>query len=81
MTRKDYIRIADGLNSGYREARSQYDSPIHGDCVASKAVINTAELIALRLADDNPRFNRDHFLAVVRGEKELTSRPHRARIR
>ena len=27
--------------------------------------------------DDNPRFDREHFLAVVRGERDLNSRPAR----
>lgn len=70
MTRKDYILIAGALRIEY-------------DCVAdmereSQTILNVAERIARFLYDDNPRFDREHFLAVVRGEKELNSRPARA---
>jgi len=33
--------------------------------------------IAAMLKRDNSRFDREHFLAVVRGERELQSRPPR----
>ena len=36
---------------------------------------NAPELIADALATDNPRFDRDFFLQVVRGEKPLNARP------
>jgi len=39
---------------------------------------SAAESIARALAADNSRFNREHFLAVVRGEKAITSRPAKA---
>lgn len=44
------------------------------------AVRNVAEDIADALATDNPRFDREHFLAVVRGEKDLNSRPVRKAV-
>ena len=62
MTRKDYIRIARALNYCVEE---------------HKNVSCAAECIANELADDNPHFDRKHFLAVVRGEKALESRPPR----
>ena len=40
-------------------------------------IMNVASELADSLARDNSRFDKDHFLAVVRGEKELNSRPGR----
>lgn len=69
MTRKDYILIAAALrrkpNGGFS---TQEDSGFRF------AVSNIADA----LASDNPRFSREHFLAVVRGEKDLNSRPARS---
>lgn len=69
MTRKDYILIAGALRIEY-------------GCVAdmereSRTILNVAERIAWLLYADNPRFDRKHLLAVVRGEKELNNRPAR----
>jgi len=71
MTRKDYIAIAGAL----QHARN--DAIANADRDASHFGYNfpEAKYIADVLAADNSRFNRDHFLAVVRGEKALTSRP------
>jgi len=66
MTRKDYIRIARGLNAAYAnvtEPRMQ------------AGIVFAATEVALELHKENSRFNAEHFLAVVRGEKSLTSRP------
>lgn len=38
---------------------------------------DTTERICGALYADNPRFSREHFLAVVRGERNLNSRPSR----
>jgi hypothetical protein len=71
MTRKDYIIIAEALRIPYlNELRN--DSPQHAD-----GILMAANEIADSLQRDNGRFNREHFLAVVRGEKELLSRPAR----
>lgn len=71
MTRKDYILIANAL----RDARD-LDAPIYSDAEIA-AVDFAATKIAEALATDNPRFDREHFLAVVRSERALTSRPSR----
>ncbi|MGH9968105.1 MAG: hypothetical protein ACREBG_09775 [Pyrinomonadaceae bacterium] len=69
MTRKDYIAIAEGL-------RNAVD--YHGATREVEDVIMTAaESIASAMQVDNPRFDREHFLAVVRGERDLNSRPAR----
>ena len=65
MTRKDYILITETLRAEYSETNKDFQL----------GVICAAQRIANALANDNPRFNREHFLAVVRGEKELNSRP------
>ena len=82
MTRKDYISIAGALREHYQYAlpesqskttwRRQYATGF------TDSILETAKRIATVMADDNPRFDREHFLAVVRGEKELSSRPARS---
>jgi len=46
---------------------------------ATSGVMAASEEIADALARDNHRFNKQHFLAVVCGEKDLQSRPRRTR--
>lgn len=73
MTRKDYVLIAQGLKSAL-----DLEISLHG---ADSGTAGGVRLAAARIADvlvtDNPRFDREHFLAVVRGEKDLNSRPSR----
>lgn len=87
MTRKEYIHIAEALRKcehvcdkcGMDEKCSLHLSAEdcrpcarpqeHHSFVARD---NESDIhIADALAADNPRFDRVHFLAVVRGEKEL----------
>ena len=66
MTRKDYIAIAETLR----------DLP--------QTVRILPEQIAYAISEaferDNPRFDREHFLAVVRGDRKLQSRPLRREV-
>jgi hypothetical protein len=71
MTRKDYIVIAEGLRLAYLNAKNEMSlRDINGVGLAADCVANA-------LQRDNARFSREHFLAVVRGEKDLHSRPSR----
>ena len=71
MTRKDYILIAAAL-------RKQFDHSLDINTPTNpQAVLQIADGIAYTLAKDNPRFDRDQFLAVVRGEKDVNSHPAR----
>lgn len=72
MSRQDYIRIARALNAMYRSAIETKQS---ADVL--EAILRSAYSVASELADDNPRFNAHHFMDVVRGCKEATSRPPR----
>lgn len=65
MTRKDYIAIATCL----RQHRSISRHP--------ETVEESAHRLCDVMADDNPRFDREHFMAVIRGEREIHSRPPR----
>ena len=69
MSRQDYIKLAEALRYGL--------GSLQADCFtrseALKAQEHFAAHIAEALAADNPRFNREHFLAVVRGERDLLS--------
>jgi hypothetical protein len=71
MTRKDYIIIAGVLQNAYSIS---LDVHTHAN---PQAVQEIANAFACALANDNPRFNREHFLAVVLGQKKLHSRPSR----
>ena len=69
MTRKDYILIAEVLRIEYLNCDEGWR--------AEQAIEHVAEEMADMLQRDNGRFDREHFLAVVRGERELQSRPPR----
>jgi hypothetical protein len=69
MHRKDYILIANALRNYRNEPDANHNS--------WSGIEEVSNRICDALATDNPRFNREHFLAVVRGEKDLNSRPAR----
>jgi hypothetical protein len=77
MTRKDYIVIAEALRITVN--RTRIDEQAKGGMYphATSGVIAASEEVADALARDNHRFNKQHFLAVVRGEKDLNSHPDR----
>lgn len=82
MTRKDYILIAEALRNTLRSANARYERQTEDldkawSSGSQNGVLESAEMLADRLAYDNPRFDREHFLAVVRDEKALNSRPGR----
>jgi hypothetical protein len=82
MTRKDYVIIAEALRVTYHNARIDWKNAQGngnaGHCdAACRSILQTTDEIADSLQRDNARFNREHFLAVVRGEKALLSRPAR----
>jgi hypothetical protein len=79
MTRKDYILIAETLRVTYLEAdrNSRLAERAFGEVRFADGVTKAAEKVADSLARDNVRFDRNYFLAVVRGEKALNSRPGR----
>jgi hypothetical protein len=87
MTRKDYIIIAEALRVQYRRALNTVNACETDKTLSRHAadgfcsgVLYVTEEIADSLQRDNSRFNREHFLAVVRGEKELLSRPSRSGV-
>jgi hypothetical protein len=76
MTRKDYILLAEALRVEYKRAS------LPSDCLVSAndkvIVLQVAASLADSLARDNTRFNQEHILAGVKGEKALlcqTARP------
>lgn len=60
MTHKDYERIA----AEFRNAREVWAPEPDGDL--DFAAQDLAERLAAAFAEDNPRFNRDRFLAACR---------------
>ena len=85
MTRKDYILIAEALrirfyNAGLAIESVDRDFKLDRSFLSGtqNGILAAAEEIADSLARDNARFDREHFLAVVRGEKSLNSRPSRS---
>lgn len=85
MTRKDYILLAEALRVQYHNAKFATNADIELDAPALlyQGRLDGIDFAAREIADalqrDNGRFNREHFLAVVRGEKDLHSRPSRNR--
>ena len=73
MTRKDYILLARALQTEYRTAGVNLETKEDASTLQGIEIASFA--IASALASDNPRFDREHFLAVVRGEKDINSRP------
>jgi hypothetical protein len=71
MTRKDYIILAEALRNSYAHSLDVHST------ANPQAVLTVTTAIACALAKDNPRFNREHFFAVVQGQKPLQSRPSR----
>jgi hypothetical protein len=80
MTRKDFILIAEALRVVHHNAKL---ASVDSDNQAARlsGVLEASSEIADALQRDNSRFNREHFLAVVRGERELMSRPSRNGVR
>lgn len=73
MTRKDYILIASALRKAL-----EIESELSGETGPSAGGVRlAAAAISDALANDNSAFKREHFMAVVRGEKDLNSRPAR----
>ena len=70
MTRKDYILLASAFTSAYNSNNAR-------DAIAKIGIDEAVYWVTDALRADNPRFDREHFLAVVRGEKDLNSRPAR----
>jgi hypothetical protein len=79
MTRKDYILIASALRDAYQkeEMNNKYLPKGEHPRTNLHALETASCCIAAVLQVDNCRFNREHFLAVVKGEKDLNSRPRR----
>lgn len=66
-----YVVIADVLATEYRQAVNPSKE--------LGAIYRIAYTLADKFAADNVRFSTEHFLAVVRGERELSSRPTKHR--
>jgi hypothetical protein len=83
MTRKDYILIASALREEYLSNPSSVPVELRTPttmaevAAVKEGILRATFRICVALELDNPRFDREHFLAVVRGEKELHSRPSR----
>lgn len=81
FSRQHYVVLAEALRTADSRTNIDHAANRHGvnnkEEAAHSAVMNTAGVLCLFLERDNPRFNRTHFLAVVNGEKSITSRPAR----
>lgn len=81
MTRKDYILIAEALRYDYETVAQGFEVAKGAQRTYLQGRKEGIESVTSKMADcletGNPRFDREHFLAVVRGEKELNSKPER----
>ena len=74
MTRKDYILLAEALRDTMLiDCPAAFNSASSGRPSTPRWLTRITDALEV----DNPRFDREHFLAVVRGEKSLNSRPSR----
>lgn len=63
MTRKDYVALAEALNTAYEQASTRPDWGWERTWEASVyAVADTLE-------QDNPRFDRERFVKACQGER------------
>lgn len=62
MSRKDYELIAAVFDERAEQYRKHYKNPAHH--VALAALLDTARHLANELHTDNPRFDREKFLAA-----------------
>lgn len=69
FSKRHYVVIADVLATEYRQAANPSKE--------LGAIYRIAYTLADKFAADNPRFSTEHFLSVVRGEREVNSRPTR----
>jgi hypothetical protein len=81
MTRKDYILIAEAIRvPNYHDTAEILEAEEDDKdfaCGVGEGIDKVTAALCDAFERDNPRFNREHFLAVVRGEKALESRPAR----
>ena len=81
FNRRHYIAVAEVLRVHRHRAEVQthhYDDKTLDTLIRSSVVGelgSMAEEFADTFARDNSQFNREHFLAVVRGENDLNFRP------
>lgn len=78
MTRKDYILLAGAMQTAVKNAvvsRTDYGHTEAQAEMKAHGVLLAAQVVADALANENPRFDKNHFMAVVRNEKPLNSRP------
>ena len=79
MNRKDCIILASALRDAFQKEEMNYKYLPDGQAPPTSVDgLHTAACsIAAALSVDNLQFNHNHFLAVVRGGKDLNSRPCR----
>lgn len=81
MTRKDYIVIAEALRIQFLNAKRELEQAEAITLEFYEGRLSGVRSVAVEIADslqrDNARFNRQHFMQVVYGEKDLLSKPSR----
>ena len=68
MTRKDYIRTAEILNSAIQHSKNELEMNSKEMFFAQESVQFIAEQFAEFFASDNPRFNEEKFFDAVWSE-------------
>ena len=83
MTQKDYIVVAAVLRRRYCYLAANLDNSSRTSVTRLSAVneLNGLDVTIMELATafkrDNDRFDTQHFVEVVTGKRELTSKPSR----
>ena len=71
MTAKDYVRLA----RAFRNTLAESNEPEY-----RMAVRSAAYQVSCECAEDNPKFDREHFMAVVNGDRDLLSKPPKKKV-
>lgn len=67
MTRKDYVALAAAFKRAHALVDVMYDHPYRD--TGHMAILTAAEEVAETLAEANPRFDKDRFIASSEGVK------------
>ena len=76
FSKQHYQAIASALNETLTKARNNPTALIA--TTGEHAVLHVTATLIETFKKDNSRFNREHFLAVVQGERAVNSRPPRS---
>lgn len=73
MTRKDYVKTAEILQTAIRDAFDYHTDDPHTAYLCAESIQFVAEMFAEYFASDNPNFDEDRFFEAVHTHVEVVS--------